>query len=88
MLAVCEFFHFVVVYIIWSSMLNVVHLQCVPKFSLSHKNHSIREGVPYLLQCGQIVNRFIFCCVPFTCSWHGSSKWSLNVEILPIFRTF
>jgi hypothetical protein len=88
MLAVCEFFHFIVVYIICSPMLNLVHLRCVPKFSHSQKNHNIREGVPILLQCGQIVNIFLFCCATLTCSWRGSSKGSLNVEILPIFRTF
>jgi len=89
MLAMCEFFHFIVVYIICSPMLNIVHLHCIPKCSLSaHKHHNITEGVPILLQCGQIVNIFLFCCATLTCSWRGSSKGSLIVEILPIFRTF
>jgi hypothetical protein len=50
MLAVCvNSFHFIVVYNMWLSMLNVVHLCCVPKSSVSYKNHNI-GGVPFLLQ--------------------------------------
>ena len=75
MLAVCEFFHFVVVYIIRSPTLNVVRLRCVPKFNLSHRNHNIREGVSILLQCGQIVNKLLFCCANLMCSWRCSSEW-------------
>jgi hypothetical protein len=95
MLTVHEFFHFIVVYIICSPMLNVVRLNCVPKFSLSCKNHNIREGVSILLHCGQIVNKLLFCCATLTCSWHGSSKaitecrnithfWNILIFILKI----